>query len=99
MTTTIDPLQPSKPRLVLRLLAAFCMIFTLVFWINKGAHTGWSMDRVPIPQIDEITGIEYVTYEDRFVPGLEWLGSGIGLGALFFVISLFFRSKPTSSNS
>ncbi|MCB1106002.1 MAG: hypothetical protein H7A44_05785 [Opitutaceae bacterium] len=98
MTTSTDLPKPSKARLVFRLLAAFCLLFSLVYWVNKGAHTGWNMDRVPIPQIDEITGIEYVTYEDRFVPGIEWLGGGIGLGVLLFVTSFFFRSKPAHSN-
>lgn len=95
---TTDFPRPSKARLIFRLLAAFCVIFSVIYWANKGAHTGWSMNRVPIEQVDEITGIEYITYEDRFVPGLEWLGGGIGLGALFFITSLFFRSKTTHSN-
>jgi hypothetical protein len=95
MTTTPNSTRPSRTRLIFRLLASFCLLFTVVFWANKGAHTGWSMDRVPVPQLDEITGIEYVTYDDRFVPGVDWLAGGIGLAALLFVTSLFFRSKPT----
>lgn len=80
-------------------MAAFCALFSIIYWAGKGAHTGWSMNRVPIPQVDEITGIEYITYEDRFVPGVEWLAGGVGLAALFLATSFFFRSKqPDHSN-
>jgi len=84
---------PSKARLCLRLVAAFCLVFGIVYWSGKGAHTGWSMDRVPTTQVDEITGIEFITYEDRFVPGIEWLGGAVGLAVLSFGLSFFFRNK------
>jgi len=98
----MPPAENSKPprrttanpiRLILRLVAAFCLVFGIVYWSGKGAHTGWSMDRVPSPQVDEITGIEFVTYEERFVPGIEWLGGAIGLATLSFGLSFFFRTK------
>lgn len=58
------------------------------FWITSGAHTGWSMNKVPITQTDEITGLTYTEYEERYVPGLEvligaWGGSVILFGASF----------------
>jgi len=91
------PHRAANPvRLILRLLSAFCLVFGIVYWSGKGAHTGWSMDRVPTPQVDEITGIEFITYEDRFVPGIEWLGGAVGLSALFFGLSFFFRTKEKS---
>jgi len=89
---------PNPIRLILRLVSAFCLVFGIVYWSGKGAHTGWSMDHVPTPQVDEITGIEFITYEERFVPGIEWLGGAVGLAILFFGLSLFFRTKekPTT---
>ncbi|KXU37092.1 hypothetical protein AXK12_02300 [Cephaloticoccus capnophilus] len=80
---------------LLRLLSAFCLVFGIVYWSGKGAHTGWSMNRVPVTQVDEITGIEFITYEDRFVPGIEWLGGAVGLAAVAFGLSFFFRTKKT----
>ncbi len=98
MSTTPHLPRPSRARLALRLIATSCLVFSIVYWTGKGAHTGWSMDRVPSPQVDDVTGIEYVTYEDRFVPGIEWLGGGITLSVLFFATSFLFRSKLNHSN-
>jgi hypothetical protein len=47
--------------------------------------------------LDEITGIEAVTYEDRFVPGVDFLGGGLVLGAALLTASRFVgRTRPTS---
>ena len=52
--------------------------------MSRGSHTGWSMDKVPVQLVDEITGIEYTEYEDRYVPGIEFLGAGIAFAGLVF---------------
>jgi hypothetical protein len=79
--------------------AALIFLGTVGFWALKGAHTGWSQNQVPIKQTDEITGIEFVTYEKRFVPGVEFLGAGVGFAAGLFVVSLLFKRKNNNSNS
>lgn len=84
----------SRLRLATRWLALVVLAGTVIFWGVKGGHRGWSQDRVPIPQIDEITGIEYVTYEERFVPGVDFLAGGIGTALALFAISFLFRPKP-----
>jgi hypothetical protein len=43
--------------------------------------------------VDEITGIESQTWEDKFVPGLEFLGAGL-IGATFLGgVSFLFRQS------
>ncbi|AOS43075.1 hypothetical protein Verru16b_00115 [Lacunisphaera limnophila] len=86
-------------RLALRLAALALLLATVGFWAAKGAHTGWSQNQVPVKQTDEITGIEFVTYEKRFVPGVEFLGAGTGLAGALFVISLLFKRKSTQPSS
>lgn len=81
-------------RLPLRLLAFVCILATAVYWLAAGAHRGWSMDRVPVQQVDEITGLEFTTYEDRFVPGVEVLGGGIAAGLFLLVVSFVLRPRP-----
>ncbi|MDQ5977388.1 MAG: hypothetical protein QG602_360 [Verrucomicrobiota bacterium] len=91
--------KPSPARLGLQLAAAVLLIGVVGFWTAKGAHTGWSMNQVPVKQLDEITGIEFVTYEKRFVPGIEFLAGGAGLAAGLFVVSLLFKRQSTQTTS
>lgn len=81
----------------IRLLALIFALGTVSFWAAKGAHRGWSQDRVPVKQLDEITGLEHVTYEDRYVPGVDFLGGGLGISALLLVVSFFVRQKSNST--
>ncbi|MCC5022845.1 MAG: hypothetical protein J6386_08655 [Candidatus Synoicihabitans palmerolidicus] len=52
------------------------------------------MDKVPGQLVDEITGIEYTKYEDRFIPGIDVLAGGIVGAGIIFVIGRLIR-KPT----
>ncbi len=94
-----NPAAQSKPapiRLGLRVVAAVVLAAAAGFWAAKGAHTGWSMDKVPVKQTDEITGIEFVTYEDRYVPGVDFLGLAGGLAAGLFAVSFFVQRKTSN---
>lgn len=98
MTASAQASTPKPPvaRQILRLAAVVLLVATVGFWAAKGAHTGWSQNQVPVKQTDEITGIDYVTYEKRFVPGVEFLGGGVGLATGLFVVSLLFKRKTTN---
>lgn len=82
--------------LILRATAALTVAAVLILWVAGGAHRGWSMNRVPLKKSDEITGIEYVEYEDRFVPGLEVLAGGAGASVLLFGLSFLFRKQHSN---
>ncbi len=98
-STQVSASQPAPMRSGLRVAAAVLFVATVGFWALKGAHTGWTMNQVPVKQLDEITGLEFVTYDKRFVPGVEFLGGGIGLAAGLFVVSFFFKRRTTNSSS
>lgn len=85
-------------RRLLQLCALVLALGTAGFWAAKGAHRGWSQHRVPVKQVDEITGLEHITYEDRYVPGIEVLAGGLGLAGLLGVVSLFI-SRPKNITS
>ncbi len=89
--------RPFAPRL-LRFLGLALLAGTIGSWALLGAHRGWSQNRVPVRQVDEITGIEYVTYEERFVPGIDWLGAGGVLAIAVFSLSFLPRLNPKSKN-
>jgi hypothetical protein len=70
-----------------------------IWWLISGANRGWTMNRVPVVQIDEITEIQYTTYEERLVPGIEFLGGALLFALILIGISFFPRSKRNSSRS
>ncbi len=78
---------------ILQLIALCLFVATVGFWAAKGAHTGWSQNRVPMTKTDEITDIAYTVYEDRYVPGIDLLAGGVGLSGALFAISLFLRPR------
>jgi len=91
--------RPAAFRTGLRVAAGLLFLGCAGFWAAKGAHRGWSQNQVPIKQTDEVTGIEFVTYEKRFVPGVEFLAAGTGLAAGLLVLSfLVQRHKPNPAS-
>jgi hypothetical protein len=66
------------------MLSAFLAVFSFAFWAAAGWNKGWTKTQIPITQTDEVTGIEYVTYQDHFMPGVELFGL-----ALIFCLGLF----------
>tara|TARA_R110002050_G_scaffold122120_1_gene240650 strand:+ start:529 stop:795 length:267 start_codon:yes stop_codon:yes gene_type:complete len=87
----------STPRTIIRFSALILMVATLGWWMAAGAHRGWSMNRVPQTMTDEFTGLDYVEYQDRFVPGIDILGGGIALAALALTVSFFIRPKTKTN--
>ena len=83
----------------LRILAVVLIVAAITFWAAKGMNKGWTKDRVPVTTVDEVTGIEGITYDERFVPGVDFLGAA-GLGAVaLFGASFLFRNKKTGTTS
>lgn len=85
-----------KKHTIGKALLILAVVLTLGFagtWVVLGANTGWTKTSVPVTTIDEITGIESQTWEDRFLPGLEFLGGGLVVAAALGGVSLFFRKN------
>lgn len=51
---------------------------------------------MPITGVDEVTGLEFVRYEDRYVPGIEWPIGGLLVAVSLFGASYLFRSNSNS---
>ena len=52
------------------------------------------LETVEVKKLDEVTGIEGIEYQKRFVPGLDFLGAaGLGAGILA-ACSFIIRGKP-----
>ena len=87
-------IKSSPFRLTIKILALILILVSTIFWISTGSHTGFSKDRVEIPQVDPITQIEYVDYEERFVLGVEFLALAYVLGVTSFGLSCAFMREP-----
>jgi hypothetical protein len=84
----------------LRLLSLALILGSAGYWLATGANRGWTKNKIPIKTVDEVTGIEGTTYQDKFVPGVDFLAVTVGAGLLCGGASFLFRTKhpPQSSN-
>jgi hypothetical protein len=78
----------------LRLVAAMLAAGSIIFWAAAGANRGWTKTSVPRKMVDEVTGIEGVSYEKRFVPGVDFLGAALAGAGILAGASFLFRTKP-----
>lgn len=82
---------------ILRIIALMLALAAAGAWFATGANPGWTKTSVPIKTIDEITGIEAIRYEQRFLPGLELLGAALLGASLLAAASFLFRNQSTTN--
>jgi len=80
----------------LRIIAAMLMAGAIVFWAVAGSNRGWTKTRIPIKTVDAVTGLEGIQWQDKFVPGVDFLGAALLGAGVLAGISLFVapKSKP-----
>ena len=68
---------------ILRIIALAIVFLAAAIWLATGANRGWTKTNIPKKTLDDVTGLEGVTYEKGFAPGLDFLGvAALGAGAL-----------------
>lgn len=77
----------------LRWVAVAIIGLVVLGWAFSGANTGWTKTSVPIKTLDEVTGIEGIVYQRKFVPGLDLLALGTVAGAALFLGSFLLRNR------
>jgi len=80
-------------RALLRALALAALASGLLLWLSAGANLGWTKTSVPVRKLDRVTGIEAIEYEERFVPGVDFLGLSVLGAAVFAGASCFCGAK------
>jgi hypothetical protein len=95
VSTSQTPPPPGTPawRVLFRMLAGFLALFCFAFWAAAGWNRGWTKTQIPVKSVDEVTGIEFVTYKDHFMPGVELLSLGIFISLTLFAITFIRRSS------
>lgn len=81
-------------RNLLRVLSVTIIVSAGITWFAFGGNPGWTKTSVPVRTVDEVTGIEAVTYEKRFVPGIDFFAAATLLSGLVFSIR-FILPKQT----
>lgn len=101
--TPVSPSSTPPPgtiaawRVLLRIFGALFALGIFSYWAAAGWNTGFTKDKIEIRKTDEITGIEYPEYQEHFLPGIEFLTIGTGLGLALIGVTFFRRkSKHTS---
>ena len=86
-------------RKILQIIALLIALATVVIWLATGANRGWTKTSVMVKTPDPVTGIEGISYEKKFLPGVDFLGAAFGGAALLAGVSFFFRkSKKQTIN-
>ena len=81
----------------LRILALVLALTAAGTWLVTGGNRGWTKTSVPVKTVDEVTGLEGISYERRFVPGLDFLGAAVLGASLLAGGSFLFRNKQTTN--
>jgi hypothetical protein len=81
----------------LRILALVLALAAAGTWLATGGNRGWTKTSVPVKTVDEVTGLEGISYERRFVPGLDFLGAAVLGASLLAGGSFLFRNKQTTN--
>jgi hypothetical protein len=84
---------------ILQRMAVLVLLAAGITWLVTGANRGWTKTSVVVKTLDPVTEIEGITYQKKFLPGLDFLGGSALVAALLGGTSLFFRKKnqPTQN--
>lgn len=80
---------------ILRFLAVLVLLAAGATWLATGANRGWTKTSVAVKTLDEVTGIEGITYQKKFLPGVDFLGAAFGGAAVLMGASFFIRKSKT----
>ena len=78
-------------RTKLRVAALIIALIIFAFWFFGGPNLGWTKTSVARTEKDPVTEIEKIVYENRFVPGIDFLFGGLALAALLSASAFFVK--------
>ena len=84
---------------ILQLLAVLVLLAAGATWLATGANRGWTKTSVAVKTLDPVTGIEGISYQKKFIAGVDFLGAAFGGAVLLAGASLFFRKPKTNQTN
>ena len=87
----------NKVILVVRALAALSAVAVIASWILLGAHVGWSEIYIPVQRTNAVTATTVSDYEERFLPGLDFLVAGLLGSAAIFALTVVMPNSQESN--
>ena len=78
---------------ILQSVALLVVLAAAVIWLATGANRGWTKTSVPVKTLDQVTGIEGISYQPKFLPGVDFLGAAFAAAGVLAGASLLFRKR------
>jgi len=80
-------------RRALRIFAVILVLAAAACWLMAGANLGWTKTSVPLKTVDEVTGLDHIEWQKKFVPGIDFLGATLVAVGMVTGASFAFRDK------
>ena len=77
----------------LRIVASILVLAAAACWLATGANLGWTKTSVPLKTVDEVTGLDHIEWQKKFVPGVDFLGATLVAAVVLASVSFAFRHK------
>lgn len=84
---------------ILQILALLVVLAAGTTWLVTGANRGWTKTSVAVKTLDPVTEIEGITYQKKFLPGVDFLGGAGAVAVVLAGASLFFRKPKTNQTN
>ena len=80
-------------RKVLRIFALILILAAATCWLAAGTNLGWTKTSVPLKTVDEVTGLDHIEWQQKLVPGIDFLGATLVAAVVLAGASFAFRDK------
>jgi hypothetical protein len=81
----------------LRSFSAILILVAAAYWLAAGANSGWTKTSLPVKTVDEVTGLDHIEWQQKFVPGVDFLGAVFLVSGGLAGVSLLFPNKKLGS--
>jgi len=87
-----------RTKSILQSLSVAIIVSAAITWFTFGANVGWTKTSKPVKTVDEVTGIEGITYEEGFFPGIDFFAAAVLLSGLLFSVHFLLPKQNKVKN-